>query len=391
MIQVNVKYKDPESEDIEVVERKGIGHPDTLADALANEVSNAYSRYCLEHFGFVLHHNIDKFYIGAGHYKNNFNEVQKLSPIRVQVNGRMSDRLGDHLIDIKGIQESAIKNYLFRVIPNLTEEDLNIQANATQHTKGRNWFTPISKADVPDAMVPTANDTSFCTSSYPYSVTERLTIEIEKYFWHMVDGYPVQRFEDIGQDIKIMSIRNKNFIDVTLGVPTLSMKTSSMEDYQAKLKFHEDKLREKFTNFSPKHEISIRINPYQKLYMLGIGSCIECGEEGVVGRGNSIRGVISSYRTHTLESWAGKNPVYHTGRVFGFLTYYLSKRVFEKFNVKCSISTLTRCGDSLLPPYFMEISTDEKVDESQISEFVLEEIKALNYVEEILNFKPWNL
>ena len=63
IIKINTNYKDPEAQDLEIVERKGIGHPDTLADALANEVSSAYSRYCLENFGFILHHNIDKFYI----------------------------------------------------------------------------------------------------------------------------------------------------------------------------------------------------------------------------------------------------------------------------------------------------------------------------------------
>ncbi|MET7278839.1 methionine adenosyltransferase [Kribbella sp. NPDC005582] len=43
-----------------IVERKGIGHPDTLADHLAERLSRAYSRYTLDHFGAVLHHNFDK-------------------------------------------------------------------------------------------------------------------------------------------------------------------------------------------------------------------------------------------------------------------------------------------------------------------------------------------
>ena len=59
-------YKDPEDRNIEIVERKGIGHPDTLADKIAEECSRIYSLYCMEHFGCILHHNVDKVYIGGG-------------------------------------------------------------------------------------------------------------------------------------------------------------------------------------------------------------------------------------------------------------------------------------------------------------------------------------
>ena len=39
--------------EFEVVERKGIGHPDTLCDTIAEKVSQAYSQYCLEHYGIM--------------------------------------------------------------------------------------------------------------------------------------------------------------------------------------------------------------------------------------------------------------------------------------------------------------------------------------------------
>ena len=37
----------------EVVERKGLGHPDTICDALAEAVSLRLSRYYLERFGLI--------------------------------------------------------------------------------------------------------------------------------------------------------------------------------------------------------------------------------------------------------------------------------------------------------------------------------------------------
>ena len=76
MLTINKQYVNPEEKDFEIVERKGVGHPDTLADALAEEISRVYSKYCLEKFGAVLHHNIDKLYIGAGWNTNSFGSVK---------------------------------------------------------------------------------------------------------------------------------------------------------------------------------------------------------------------------------------------------------------------------------------------------------------------------
>ena len=56
----------PDGRLVEVVERKGIGHPDTICDALAEEVSRALSRTYLERFGRVLHHNDDKALLCGG-------------------------------------------------------------------------------------------------------------------------------------------------------------------------------------------------------------------------------------------------------------------------------------------------------------------------------------
>lgn len=38
-------------QEVELVERKGLGHPDTLADILANTFSQKYSQYSLDRYG----------------------------------------------------------------------------------------------------------------------------------------------------------------------------------------------------------------------------------------------------------------------------------------------------------------------------------------------------
>ena len=51
----------------EIVERKGIGHPDYIADTLASKISQNYGNYTIEHCdGMVLHHQVDKLMVIGG-------------------------------------------------------------------------------------------------------------------------------------------------------------------------------------------------------------------------------------------------------------------------------------------------------------------------------------
>ena len=54
----------------------------------------------------------------------------------------------------------------------------------------------------------------------------------------------------------------------------------------------------------------------QELYLTAIGSSIESGDEGVVGRGNRANGLISMLRPMSVEGVSGKNPVYHVGKLY---------------------------------------------------------------------------
>ncbi|OYV08070.1 MAG: S-adenosylmethionine synthetase, partial [Methanosaeta sp. ASP1-1] len=56
MIVVNKPFTPP----YEVVERKGLGHPDTLADGISEAISRSLCRHYLEESGQILHHNVDK-------------------------------------------------------------------------------------------------------------------------------------------------------------------------------------------------------------------------------------------------------------------------------------------------------------------------------------------
>lgn len=56
----------PGSQELEVVERKGLGHPDTICDALAEAICVRLCRHYQQQFGIILHHNVDKILLCAG-------------------------------------------------------------------------------------------------------------------------------------------------------------------------------------------------------------------------------------------------------------------------------------------------------------------------------------
>ena len=76
--------------EFEIVERKGIGHPDTLCDTIAEKVSQAYSQYCLDHYGVILRHMVDKIALSGGAAKVKFGGGEMQKPIKLYLNCRFT-------------------------------------------------------------------------------------------------------------------------------------------------------------------------------------------------------------------------------------------------------------------------------------------------------------
>ena len=392
-IIIKNNYIDPEDSYMEVVERKGMGHPDTLADKLAEICSRTYSNYCLNKFGCVLHHNFDKLYIGAGCFRYENNKIVMYDKVKVYLNGRVSNTMNGENVDVEAILVPVIKDYLKSVLPNLdVENELEIHINATQNTKINNWFTPRNINDVPDAREIFSGDTSLCLASTGFTTCEKLCFEIEKFFFNRNEkGYPYPKFDDVGQDIKVMVSRIDKDVDITMCLPVYSYKYKTYEEYVEIIKKYErmiNKLVMDIDNTS-KYNYTININKfsdgaYYRYYSLVKGSCIECGEEGVVGRGNKSSGLISSFRPHTMEAPYGKNERYHTGRVLDFLCKELSEKIYNKYGIKNSIYCIARNKNPLLKPYFFCISTKENIEKAKVENLIRKIFDEKTYLKRIL-------
>ena len=109
------------------------------------------------------------------------------------------------------------------------------------------------------------------------------------------------------------------------------------------------------------HRLSLNTgdsNPYRgkRCYLLGTGSCLEFGEEGFVGRGNTPAGYIPLHRPKSAEAAFGKNPVYHAGKVYAIHAAQIARRIFEATGAPATVTIASRHSDPLRQPSLTDVA-----------------------------------
>jgi S-adenosylmethionine synthetase len=66
------------------------------------------------------------------------------------------------------------------------------------------------------------------------------------------------------------------------------------------------------------------------IYLTVTGLSAEAGDDGQVGRGNRVNGLITPYRPMTLEAAAGKNPITHVGKLYGVMADRVARAVVDQ-------------------------------------------------------------
>jgi S-adenosylmethionine synthetase len=65
------------------------------------------------------------------------------------------------------------------------------------------------------------------------------------------------------------------------------------------------------------------------VYLTLTGTSAEMGDDGAVGRGNRVNGVIAPFRSTSLEAACGKNPISHVGKVYNVLALSAAQDIIE--------------------------------------------------------------
>ena len=167
-----------------------------------------------------------------------------------------------------------------------------------------------------------------------------------------------------GQDIKVLAWRSARNVDITVSVPLIADQIPTMERYEEEVSSLRAELVALATQtLGPEYDLVLHLNtssanPFggKKVYILGSGSCIECGEEGVVGRGNTAAGTISTFRPHTMEAPFGKNPTYHAGKVYAYLSNQIAQRIASRLQVDATVVVETRHSEPLFEPARMHVA-----------------------------------
>lgn len=378
----------------EFVERKGIGHPDTLSDALAETLSAKYSKYTLAKFGAVLHHNFDKVGLLGGASFVKFGEGHLTKPIRVLLNGRASTKFADTEIPVKEMLIEWAKEFMGKAFPMIdVEKDLEFHYNlSNQSSPGKTeekkadkgtrkyWFEPRGLFDLQETKKLLSNDTSMGVGYAPYTRLESLVLAIEG----KLNSAEFKKDHPwMGSDIKIMGFRFKDDFDVTLCIPQISMYVADIDEYKRNIEFARsvifDIAKDMGINKLDLHTNTRDNYENSELYLTATGSSIESGDEGLVGRGNRINGVIAPTKLMSMEGACGKNPVYHIGKLYYVAANEISKRIYEKFNIPNEVVLISQSGRDLLDPWVSHISvpTDFK-DLAAVKEFVADQLTKIS-------------
>lgn len=366
-------YWDQKNCGYEIVERKGKGHPDTIADELAEELSRVYANYTKERYGAVLHHNFDKVGLMGGMTKLGYGQYEIKNPIRVLINGRASRCFHSEKIDVRDMLENTAKEFLKKRLYGIdADRDLRIiyevASGSSPGAVGENsgyrnrWFAPEGLSDLSELQFLHCNDTSLGAAFYHRRVVENCVYCIEQLL-NSPDFHAKHPW--LGTDIKIMGCRNGMKLKFTMAVPQLASFVKSKEEYLENKEFLYHFIMDKLHELEPSYYISLYLNTRDKedacntdFYLTATGSSIEMGDEGFVGRGNRMGGLITPFRPYTMEGICGKNPVYHTGKMYCAAAWEISRRIYETQHVDCSVLLVGQSGQRLERPWNIVLTGD---------------------------------
>lgn len=342
-------------EAVEVVERKGLGHPDTICDALAETLSQNLCREYQAQFGTILHHNVDKALLCGGRTAPAFGGGSVLCPINVYLAGRAVTRIGDKTVPVKEIAIEGSRAWL-RANFHALDAERHVQIHDLIHPGSQDLqalFSRISKG-----AVPLANDTSFGVGYAPLSALERLVLAAER----RINGRDRRNDHPAwGEDVKILGVRHHKSVSLTVACAMIDYHLTRLEDYLAAKAAIETLVRElaKAHGFL---QCEVHVNAAddpsaESVYLTVTGTSAEAGDDGEVGRGNRVSGLITPSRPMSLEAAAGKNPVSHVGKIYNVAARDIAETLIAALPdvVAAQCLLVSRIGAPVTDPALMQI------------------------------------
>jgi S-adenosylmethionine synthetase len=348
-----------ENLNVEIVERKGLGHPDYIADGVAEAVSRGLCSYYLSHYNTILHHNVDKVLVVGGQADPRFGGGEVLHPIRIIVSGRATSYVkteaGLEFIPIGTIVLKSVNEWIksnFRYLD--PQEHLIVD-----YKIGQGSVDLVKIFELGLKKIPLANDTSFGISYAPLSTLENVVLSTE----HLLNSPEIKkRIPALGEDVKVMGLRIGKKIILTVAVAMVSRWVRDRDEYLNIKEETKNLILDHVLKLAPDYDIEIHINvgdkPDQGVFYLTVtGTSAEHGDDGATGRGNRVNGLITPMRPMSLEATAGKNPVSHVGKLFNVAANIIADRIYKEVQgiKEVYVGLLSQIGKPINEPLVVDI------------------------------------
>jgi len=369
VLKVTKNFNKPieKSEFPELVERKGIGHPDTVCDAVADACSRALCAYYLENYDRVYHHNVDKAALVGGTAKPEFGGGLIIQPQYFLIVGRAINQIltecGDGTNKLEYIPVATIcietqRKVLSDIFRNL---DLNRDIQFDYAVRpGSIDLTGVFDDSHHTEEIPLANDTSFGVGYAPYSDVEKITLEAE----YMINSNKFKKkCKGSGEDIKVMVERIGNEVGITVAAAMVSKYIKDASEYVSYTNQIRDAVLDLASDIIPERDVTCQVNVADNIekgifYLTITGTSAEAGDDGEVGRGNRSNGLITPCRTMSLEAVCGKNPINHVGKLYNILSTEIAQEIFQRGQgdiVEAQVRLLSQIGRPITDPWIASI------------------------------------
>ena len=353
--QIGVVSQHDVARRVEVVERKGLGHPDTLCDVLAERLSLALSRFYLERFGAIQHHNVDKALLWSGVARPRFGGGEIVAPIEIFLAGRATLEVGGVAVPADSLAVEESRSWL-REHMHALDADAGVE------------IRPLLRPGAPDLVelyarggqtgVFLANDTSCGVGYAPQSQLECVVDRVEREISSA--ALRAGRLE-MGEDVKVMGVRTGEDIHLTVGC---AMVGRHLPDIGAYLEARERVVR--MASDVAAHTLgrSVRVDvnaaddpARESVFLTVTGTSAEGGDDGGTGRGNRVNGLITPGRPMTMESVAGKNPVTHVGKLYNLAANLLAAALVESLPevLQAQCTLVSQIGRPIRQPRLVDL------------------------------------
>ena len=314
---------------VEIVERKGVGHPDSMCDAIMDQVSVELSKAYIKEFGAILHHNTDKSLLVAGDVECKFGGGVVNKPMLLIFGDRATFSAQGKDIPVEDIAINTAKKWLKENIRFVDpEKHMKYQLAIRQGSQG---LTDIFKRET---CMFGANDTSAAVGYAPLTRTENMVLTTERY---INSKEFKKRFPMSGEDVKVMGYKNGNVLNLTICNAFVDHLVSDVKDYMRKKAEITADVQEWANAKGAFDKVNVYINTLDVddrgvdgVFLTVLGTCADGADSGQVGRGNKVNGVISFNRPIGTEAAAGKNPVSHVGKIYNALSHQVARKICEE-------------------------------------------------------------